>query len=612
VRRQPGARRSGDPIFSVAALGPQAERLTADLPQECFGAGSFWERLLQADGLVCNLNVWVISTLIHHVEWRLGVPYRFEKLFPGLFVSGGRRRKGAAIFFCRDLGNPDTLVATEPFDRLALERGLARRAGVGRGYVTGISARDTFRLIEKTLPERPWFLIRAEERGSAPVLERPHRRFETPLPPQASMAEMIEALWRLPRDIVSDGYDAALQALAGQLPMTIHAYPTGMRAWSWIVPEKWSCQEARLESLDGRCLFSTAESPLHVVSYSLPFEGEVSRAELLEHLHVHPTLPEETPFIFKYYERDWGLCCSQRQREALQEERYRVVIRSGFHYGTLKVGEAVLPGESAETVVLCAHLCHPGQVNDDLTGVVAGLQVMRELARRPHRRYTYRLLILPETIGSVAWLSRHEALIPTMKGGLFLEWLGRDNPPTLQHSFGAETEIDHCFELAFRARHPDGRVVPYRGANDERQFNAPGVRVPMLALYRNLPREHPDWPYREYHSSADTPALVPAGALEEMVALTLHMLDTLERNYTPVNLFRGEVFMSRFGLHVSWYDNPEAYAELSNIIYRIDGTASLAEIARELGISFEAVWEVAERLRACGLVSRDAPGARPL
>ena len=603
VRRQPGARRSHDPIFSVAALGARAEELTRDVPEECFGPGSFWERLLLADGTICNLNVWVISTFIHYVEKRLGVPYRFDKLFPGVFSIQGRRRKGAAIFFCQDLSNPDTRVATEEFDRLALQSGRARRAEVGRGYVTAISAADTARLIEDTLPTHPWFLLEAGRQGIEPQLIQPARVFEVRLPAEASMPEMIRALWGLPRDIVSDGYDAALTALAEQLPMTIHEYPTGTRAWTWIVPEKWTCHEAHMETLDGRQLLAYADNPLHAVSYSLPFEGVVGRDELLAHLYVHPRLPDAVPFAFKYYERDWGLCCSQQLRDSLNDDAYRVVIRTSYSYGTLKVGEAVLPGETEDTIVLCAHLCHPGQVNDDLTGVVVGLEIMRELARRRHRRYTYRLLILPETIGSAAWLSHHEALIPRMKGGLFLEWLGRDYPPTLQRSFLADSEIDLCFELAFRAAYPGGLVTPFQAVNDERQFNAPGVRVPMLAIYRILPPADPDWPYREYHSSADTPERVPAGTLEEMVRLVLLMLDTFEQNYVPVNQFKGEIFLSRFGLHVDWYENREANEQLLNVLNRLDGRRSMAGIARELGISFEAVRTIVERLQTRGLVS---------
>ncbi|MDX1437701.1 MAG: DUF4910 domain-containing protein, partial [Anaerolineales bacterium] len=244
----------------------------------------------------------------------------------------------------------------------------------------------------------------------------------------ADMHSLIQELWFLKRDIISDDFDRALLRLAEEIPMTIHEYPTGEPCWTWTVPEKWTCHEAYLETLDGKRLIDYADHPLHVVSYSLPFEGVVSRDELLDHLHVHSGNPEIIPFVFKYYERDWGLCAARQQRDSLTEAEYRVVIRTSFEPGTLKVGEVIIPGTSEETFMLVAHLCHPAMVNDDLTGVVVGIEAARALLEGPEPYYTYRLLILPETIGSVAYLSHHEQLIPLMAGGLFLEMLGNDSP----------------------------------------------------------------------------------------------------------------------------------------------------------------------------------------
>ena len=424
------------------------------------------------------------------------------------------------------------------------------------------------------------------------------------LPPQASMEEMIESLWYLPRDIISDGYDAALKALATQLPMTVHEYPTGTECWTWIIPEKWTCHEAYLETLDGKRLFSYADNPLHIVSYSLPFEDEVSREELFDHLHIHPKIPEAIPFKFKYYERDWGLCCSKNLKDSLTDDRYRVVIKSGFSYSTLKVGEVVVPGKSEDTIVLCAHLDHPAMVNDDLTGVVVGIEVMRELLKRRNLHYIYRFLIVPEIIGSVAYLSHNEELIPKMRGGLFLEMLGLENPHALQMSFDGNTEVDQCFAMTLREHDPDGWTGAFRTIimNDERQFNAPGVRVPMLSLSRVLPRLHQTWPYRQYHSSHDTPELVSTQRLKDSRNLVLQMIDTLENNLVPVNKFKGEVFCSRYGLHIDFYTNPEGHRALFDIMYLIDGTRSVAEIASACGISFWAAKKTIDELHRHGLV----------
>jgi aminopeptidase-like protein len=243
-------------------------------------------------------------------------------------------------------------------------------------------------------------------------------------------------------------------------------------------------------------------------------------------------------------------------------------------------------------------------VNDDLSGVVVGVEVARRLLRRRDLHYTYRLLILPETIGSVAWLSHNEALIPRMRGGLFLEMLGLERPHSLQLSFDGATEVDECFTLALRSHAPNGWTGDFRMVitNDERQFNAPGVRVPMLSLSRVSPVGAADWPYIGYHSSADNPELVSYRAMEESCDLVVRMLEALDRNTVPENRFKGEVFCSRYGVNIDYWVNPEGHKALFDIMFLVDGSRSIARIARECGISFEAVDGTLEELRRHGLV----------
>lgn len=419
------------------------------------------------------------------------------------------------------------------------------------------------------------------------------------------MLDLIHELWFLRRDLVSDGYDQALYRLAQELPMTIHEYPTGEPCWTWRIPEKWTCHAAYLETLDGKRLIDAAEHPLHVVSYSLPFEGVVRREELFAHLHTHPTLPEAIPFVFKYYQRDWGLCCSQKLKDSLTDDHYRVVIRTTFEPGTLKVGEVVVPGESEKTFMLVAHLCHPAMVNDDLTGVVVGLDVMRYLLSQPQPYYTYRFLIVPETIGSVAYLSHHEELIPKMVGGLFLEMLGNDSPHALQFSFQPHSRVDRCLVAAFKGLDPAGYTGPYRKIvpNDERQFNAPGVRVPMLSISRVEKPSYPPKPYREYHSSFDTPEIVTQERLEASREVVLGLLRAWERDQYIVNYFKGEIFLSGYGIWIDYRTNPEGSLRLFEIMERCDGEHTVSDIAQELEISFQSVWEVVSLFQEKGLVS---------
>lgn len=428
------------------------------------------------------------------------------------------------------------------------------------------------------------------------------------------MMDLIHELWYLKRDIISDDFDYALHRLTDELraagiPVTIHEHPTGEACWTWSIPEKWTCQAGYIETLDGRRLIDYADHPLHVVSYSLPFEGVVSREELLRHLHVHPRLPQATPFVFKYYERDWGLCASQEVRDSLTDEAYRVVIRTVFEPGTLKVAEAIVEGQTPESFILVAHLCHPAMVNDDLSGVVVGLDVLRELAsiaslrKKPY--YTYRLLILPETIGSVAYLSHNEDLIPGMSAGLFLEMLGNDSPHALQGSFQPNSQVDRCLGAAIKGIDPQSYQGVYRSVidNDERQFNAPGVRVPMLSLSRvEAPKSSGRPPYPEYHSSLDTPAIVTQQRLEASHQLVIQLIEAWENNQYVINNFKGEIFCSGYGIWIDYRLNPEGHRRLFEIMERCDGEHTVADIAAELSIPFQSVWEIIASLKSKGLI----------
>lgn len=606
-RRIPGVVRSGDPNCSVAALGPGAHSLLNGLPATTFGKGCVYDRLVSAGGKICGIGVSLGDTpFLHYVEEMLEVPFRYKKLFTGRILENGKSRKQGWITSV-PIQAANGIQDGSRIERIARSENVAHVARVGTGEVVSVVCAAFSELITRELTRDPWITARGPAADPVELeSDRVHAKtFDVHLPENASMEELIAALWRIPRDIVSDGYDAALRSLATQVPMTVHEFPTGTECWTWLIPEKWTCHEAWLETLDGRRIFSYDENPLHVASYSLPIDRVVQRKELFEHLHVHPRLPDAIPFVFNYYERNWGLCCSQALKNTLNDHRYRVVIRSNFSHGTLKVGEVVIPGRTREAFMLCAHLCHPAMVNDDLSGVVVGLKVMQELLKRRDLRYTYRFLILPETIGSVAYLSHRKELVPEMIGGLFLEMLGLQNPHALQLSFAGDTEVDRCLTRALREFDSSGWLGDFRTVvgNDERQFNAPGVRVPMLSLSRVMRRTSSDTPYYpEYHSSADTPELASSGRLAESRDLVLKMIDTLEATPIPRNLYQGEIFCSRYGLNIDVYSNPEGNRAFFDIIFLIDGTRSIAEIARVSGISYESAEGVVEELRRLGLV----------
>jgi aminopeptidase-like protein len=416
------------------------------------------------------------------------------------------------------------------------------------------------------------------------------------------MLDLLKRLWPLKRSLVSDEYDKAIEIIKAEFPLEVDSYESGTRCWDWIVPDKWTCHDAYLLAMNGERLIDYRDNPLHCVEYSNSIDTVVTRSELFTHLHVHPKNPTAIPYIFKFYERDWGLCCSQKTKETLRDPEYRVVIKTDFEPGHLRAGQWWLPGDSDQVFVLVAHLCHPFLANDDLSGVVVGLEVMRQLAEMPRRYYTFLLLLIPETIGSIAWLSHNEDLIPKIKGGLFLEMLGNKSPHALQRSYFGRTQLDLCCEHVIVKMDGESYIRDFWKIvrNDELEFNSPGVRIPMPSLSRCLPPESEFAPYPEYHTHLDTPDIISEERLIESATLVLKIVETFDQNICPKARFKGQPFLSRYDLFPR---NLSDYNTLFQTLWEMDGEHSIIDIAMKHSLDFDHVLEVVNKFRAHNLVS---------
>ena len=251
--------------------------------------------------------------------------------------------------------------------------------------------------------------------------------------------------------------------------------------------------------------------------------------------------------------------------------------------------------------MICGHLCHPYMVNDGLSGVVAGIEAMRRIMQWPDPYYTYRLIILPETIGSAAFLSHNLELIPKIKGGVFLEMLGTEYAHSVQRSVFVESEMDQLVEQIVNENDPDAWIADFPNVvlNDERMFNAPGIRVPMLSLSRVAIKGRPEFPFRQYHTNMDTPEHINFERLSESADLIVKIFQALENNFVPEAKFRGELFCSRY----SRIDYEAMFEILSAVIYRIDGRRTVLDICREAGLQFERTREILEILEDEGLIA---------
>ncbi|QNJ16001.1 hypothetical protein SynA1840_00449 [Synechococcus sp. A18-40] len=429
----------------------------------------------------------------------------------------------------------------------------------------------------------------------------------------------LSKIANLPRHLISDGYDEALDVIANiasekGLTFKLHSYPSGYDCGTWIIPEKWTLIRAQVKDAMGNIIIDSDNDPLACMSYSCPFDGVVTNDELKKHLYTCSYQPEATPFIFKYYKRDWGLCVPQSLKDGLKDEHYHVSIQTVFSEGYLKVGEIIVEGEVSESFVVASHLCHPYMVNDGPIGTFPTMDILQRL-KADGAYYTYRQLIVPENIGSAAWLSSNQNLIPKLRGGLFVEMIGTDLPLRLHRSFRGNTFLDKMFEKVVLEHSETAVIDDFVYANDERQFNGPGVDIPMLGLNRSwMSRNQTESSaFSHYHTNFDTIDNIHQDNFFEAIKILEHLIFSFERYAVkPKPLFIGEPFLHRFNAHIDCFDSvddKQLLEKLSksnlvmDILFKCGHGLTIFEIGNDLNESPDTIKSVVNRFVRLGLLS---------
>jgi aminopeptidase-like protein len=413
------------------------------------------------------------------------------------------------------------------------------------------------------------------------------------------MIDLIAAAYPICRSITGDGVRRTLRMIQERIPLEIREVPTGTQVFDWTVPKEWNIRGAWIKDPSGRKVVDFQDCNLHVLGYSVPVHEKLPLAELKEHLFTLPDKPDLIPYRTSYYKETWGFCLRHRTLESLPEGEYEVLIDSTLADGSLTYGECLLPGDSEREVLLSTHVCHPSLCNDNLSGIAVTTELARELQARPRRRYSYRFLFIPGTIGSITWLALNEVRIDH---GLVAANLGDPGKFHYKKSRRGSSEIDRAV-LAVLASSgaPFGveEFVPF--GYDERQYCSPGFNLAVGSLTRT-----PYGRYPEYHTSADNLDFVKPEALEGSLRTYLAVTDVLEGNRRYRNLNpKCEPQLGRRGLYRTIGGDEAGRARELALLWVLnlsDGENDLLDIAERSGMSFAAIREAADALLVVGLL----------
>ena len=421
----------------------------------------------------------------------------------------------------------------------------------------------------------------------------------------AAMYALVTELYPICRSITGDGVRETLEILRKRIALDVHEVPTGTPVFDWTVPKEWNVRDAYVAAADGRRVIDFNRSNLHLLGYSIPVRQRMPLARLREHLFSRPDFPEAIPYRTSYYRETWGFCLPHRELEALPEGEYDVVVDSTLEPGSLTYGEWYIPGDEDDEVLLSCHVCHPSLCNDNLSGIAVLTELAGLLASRP-RRYSYRLLFIPGTIGSITWLARNEAHVGRIKHGLVVTGVGDAGPFTYKRSRRGDAEIDRAATHVLRHAAAAHRVVDFSPYGyDERQYCSPGFDLPVGCFMRT-----PHGEYREYHTSADNLGFVTPTALEEALRTCQAIVEVLEGNVAYVNQSpKCEPQLGKRGLYRALgggLDGASREMAMLWVLNLSDGRHTLLDIAERSGLPFPAVREAATALAEHGLLKRAA------
>lgn len=418
------------------------------------------------------------------------------------------------------------------------------------------------------------------------------------------MYALAKELFPICRSITGNGVRETFHILKKYYSeIKICEVPTGTQVFDWTIPKEWNIWDAYIEDEAGNRIVDFKKNNLHILGYSTPIDQWMELPDLLEHIHTLPKQPDLIPYMTSYYKERWGFCMSQNQKNSLVNGKYHAVIASALKDGCLTYGEIIIPGTTEEEIFFSTYICHPSMANNECSGPALVIYLANYIQKLQERKYTYRIILVPETIGALAYLSDHlDSMKKNIIAGFNITCVGDNRAYSLVKSRYGNTLADKVMKNVLKYHDPAYLEYSFlKRGSDERQYQAPGVDLPVVCFCRSKYHVYP-----EYHTSADDLSLISAEGFQGSYDVMIKCIEALEHNEKYQVTCLGEPFLGKRGLipTMSGKDTSlQVEAQIvKNVVAYADGKNDLLDLSNIIEAPTEDIIPVIEKLKEADLL----------
>jgi len=359
-------------------------------------------------------------------------------------------------------------------------------------------------------------------------------------------------------------------------------FKSGKKVFDWRVPNEWSIADAYIQDIVSKKKFANFQkNNLHVVNFSRPINKIISKKELFKHIYTLKDQPKLIPYVTSYYKKNWGFCLSEEEKKKLKNKYYRVIIKSKFSKGTLDLSHALFKGKKKKEIFFSSYLCHPSMANNELSGPAVLSKLANYISKKKKLRFSYRFALLPETIGSICYLSKFKKILKkNVICGFNVSCVGDEKNFSIISSKSENTLADIALIDKIKNKKNFKKYSFLKRGSDERQYCAPGIDLPICGFSKTKYGE-----YKEYHTNKDDLNFISNKGLEESYQVLKKIVDSFENDFNwycfPVSNFECEPNLGKRGLYpnVSEKKNYNLTNLRMDLIAYSDGKKNLIQIS---------------------------------